>query len=236
MMTVAPAQTILDLEELREKAEQIEDLVTPPDSVEERAGTAGTRSERRQQWHRRVTDAVLDLSNSMPEGIEDYDVRKLLEHVVQLRRLLDADPKVRDADGQIELMTMRTADIARRLHRRLVHEQLDDPQIAVRLVLDALRQVGVSDIARLLSVSTKTVRAWEQGNPVKQNAQRVVVVAQLLSYLRSSMTAVGVVMWFDAPREQLGNRTPLAMLEKDTPSAYERLIDLARGARAQLAG
>jgi DNA-binding transcriptional regulator YiaG len=234
----APVQTIPDLEELREKAEQIEDLVTPPESVEEgiKDERRVSRVERRQAWHRRVADAVLDLSNSMPEGVEDYDVRKLLELVVELRQLLDADTEVRDADGAIELATMRTADIARRLHRRLVHETLDDPQVAVKLVLDGLARISVSEIARLLGVSTKTVRAWQQGNPVRQNAARVVLVAQLLSYLRSSMSALGVMMWFDAERDQLGERTPLQLLEKNTATAYSQLSDLARGGRAQLAG
>jgi DNA-binding transcriptional regulator YiaG len=231
-------QTIPGLKEFREKAEQIEDLVTPPESIEELVKDRESLSsfERRLAWHRRVADAVLDLSNSMPEGIEDYDVRKLLELVVQLRVLLDADPNARDSDGAIELATMRTADVARRLHRRLVHDQLDDPQVAVRMVMDGLAQIQVSEVAKLLGVSTKTIRAWQQGSPVRQNASRVVLVAQLLSYLRGSMSAMGVMMWFDAERDQLGGRTPLQLLEHDTASAFEPLSGLARGARAQLAG
>jgi hypothetical protein len=63
-----------------------------------------------------------------------------------------------------------------------------------------------------------------------------VLVAQLLSYLRSSMSAVGVMLWFEAERDQLSDRTPLELLETDVASAYEQLIDLARGSRAQLAG
>jgi hypothetical protein len=237
-MTV-PVQTITGLEELREKAEQIEDLVTPPASSEERIKDKRrrlNRVDRRGAWHRQVENAVLDLSNSMPEGVEDYDVRKLFELVVELRHLLDRDPDVLDADGSIELTTMRVADIARRLHRRLVREQMDDPQIAVKVVLDGLARVPVSDVARLVGVSTKTIRAWQRGSPVRQNAARVVLIAQLLSYLRSSMSAVGIIMWFDAERDQLGGRTPLQLLEQDEASAYSLLSNLARGARAQLAG
>jgi hypothetical protein len=230
-----PVQTIPGLGEFREKAEQIEDLVT---SAEEPVKDRGRVSlvERRLAWHRRVADAVLDLSNSMPEGLEDYDVRKLLELVVELRVHLDADPSALDSDGAVELATMRTADVARRLHRRLVHDLLDDPQVAVRMVLDGLAQIQVSEISRLLGVSTKTIRAWQQGNPVRQNSSRVVLVAQLLSYLRGSMSATGVIMWFDAERDQLDGRTPLQLLERDTARAFEPLSELARGARAQLAG
>jgi hypothetical protein len=232
-------QATADLEELREKAEHVEDLVTPPESGEERRPTEERRAdlpERRRVWYRRVVDAVLDLSNSMPEGIDDYDVRKLLEAVVELGQRTAADPDTQDADGAVELATMRMADIARRIRRRLVREQLDDPQVAVRMVLDGLARVPVTDVARLLGVSTKTVRSWQRGNPVKQNARRVVLVANLLSYLRSSMTALGVVMWFDAERDQLKGDTPLQRLQTDTDAAREPLIDLARGARAQLAG
>lgn len=236
-MSVA-VQTVPDLELLRGKAELIEGLVSPPASIEERRreGPEGDPIQRRQTWHRQVTDAVLDLSNSMPEGVEDYDVRKLLERVVELRRLLDADAEGHDADGEIELATMRMADVARRLHRRFVHEQLDDPRVAIRLILDALAQIPVTELARLLDVSTKTVRAWQRGKPVRQNAGRAMLIAQLLTYLRSSMTAVGVMMWFDAERDQLSGRTPLQLLDEGSATAYESLIDLARGSRAQLAG
>jgi hypothetical protein len=232
-------QATVDLEELREKAEHVEDLVTPPESVDERRSTEERHvdlPERRRVWYRRVVDAVLDLSNSMPEGIDDYDVRKLLEAVVELGQRTTADPEARDADGTVELATMRMADIARRIRRGLVREQLDDPQVAIKMVLDGLARVPVSDVARLLGVSTKTIRTWQRGNPVRQNARRVVLVADLLSYLRSSMTALGVVMWFDAERDQLKGDTPLQRLETNTDAAREPLIDLARGARAQLAG
>lgn len=229
-------QSIPNLEELRFKAEQIEDLFALSASPSPQDDQGTLIVERRLAWHSSVVDAVLDLSNSMPEGIEDYDVRKLLELVVELRRLLDADPDGCDADGEIELTIMRTADIARRLHRRLVHEQLDDPQLAVKLILDGLAQLPVSEIARLLGVSTKTVRSWQQGKPVHQNTTRVVLIAQIMTYIRSSLSAVGVEMWFDAERDQLSGKAPLQLIEEDPAKAYEPLIDLARGSRAQLAG
>jgi transcriptional regulator with XRE-family HTH domain len=230
---------VAELEELREKAAQIEGLVTPPDSVEQPVADLGqlaSPGERRRAWHRRVGDAVLNLSVAMPEGLKDYDVRKLLEYVVVLDQLLDADPAARDEDREIELATMRAADVARRLRRRLVHEQLDDPQIAAKLVLSALDGIPVSDVAELLGVSTKTVRAWERGAVVHHNANRVVLVARLLSYLRSSMTARGVVMWFEAERDQLQGRTPRELIDEDVANAYPLLLDLARGSRGQLAG
>ncbi|MGI8845558.1 MAG: hypothetical protein ACR2HC_05195 [Thermoleophilaceae bacterium] len=63
----------------------------------------------------------------------------------------------------------------------------------------------------------------------------MVVLAQLLTHLRASMTPVGLVMWFDAPRHQLGGRTPLQLLNEHEATAREALMSLARGARGQLA-
>jgi DNA-binding transcriptional regulator YiaG len=225
-----------NLEELRFKAEQIEDLVSPAGGPPVREDQDSGLVERRLAWHQQVVDAVLDLSNSMPEGLEDYDVRKLLELVVELRRSLDADPDGRDSNGEIELATMQAADIARRLHRRLVHEQLDDPQLAAELIFSALTQLPVSEMARLLGVSTKTVRSWQHGSPVRQNGDRVVLIAQILTYIRSSLSAVGVKMWFEAERDELGGSTPLQLLDEDPAKAYETLISIARGSRGQLAG
>jgi hypothetical protein len=102
-------------------------------------------------------------------------------------------------------------------------------------VFDVLRGVGVGDLSRLLGVSTKTVNAWRAGGPVSRNAERVVLLAQLLTYLRASMSPAGLVMWFDAPREQLGGGTPLELLDKHAGVAREQLVPLARGTRGQLA-
>jgi hypothetical protein len=223
---------------LRHKAEHVEDLVSPPRSQPERQSADPAQSsvaERRWGWYGRLEDAVLDLSHALPEGTEDYDARKLFEFLLALRRAVTADPEATDERGEVELATMMMHDVVQRIGRRLEHQELDDPQSAARSVFTTLRGVGVGDLSRLLGVSTKTVNAWKAGGPVTRNADRVVVLGQLLTYLRASMTPVGLVMWFDAPRHQLGNRTPLELLDEDEATAHERLVALARGARAQLA-
>ncbi len=226
-----------DLDQLREQAGDVEALVTPPYSLDERTRGSGAlpSAERRAAWFRRVEDSVLDLSNSMPEGVEDYDVRKLLGFVVDLRRALESDPDARDRNGEVEIATMRVADVVKRVGRRLLHERLDDPQAAAAFVLETLGEVSVSEVAALLGVSTKTVGSWRQGSRVRNNTRRVIVIAQVLSYLRASMTATGIVMWFDAERDQLGGLTPLALLEQNEASAHATLIGLARATRGQLA-
>jgi len=171
----------------------------------------------------------------MPEGVEDYDVRKLLEFSVELRRLLERDTEVRDPGGAIELVAMQMADTVRRVHARLQRAQLDDPRDAAAFVFDALKPLSASDLAGLFGVSTRTVAAWKQGHAVRQNADRVALVAQLTADLCGSMTPRGVSLWFDASRSELGGRTPRQVLDQEDKSAQLTLISLAHGGRAQLA-
>lgn len=220
---------------LRHKAEQVEELIGPPRSGR-RVEAESSPAERRWAWYHGLEDAILDLSNSLPEGTEDYDARKLFEFLIELRRAIAADAAATDERGDVELATLKMRDVAHRIGRRLEHNALDDPQAAARAIFATLGNVGVGDLARLLGVSTKTVNTWKAGGPVSRRAERVVVLAQLLTHLRASMTPTGLVMWFDAPRHQLGGRTPLELLNDDEAVARETLMSLARGARGQLAG
>jgi len=138
--------------------------------------------------------------------------------------------------GEVELAKMKMADVAHRIGRRLMHEQLDNPRAAADYVFAALQGVGVGDLARILGVSTKTIYTWKAGGPVARGIRRTVTVAQILTYIRASMTPLGLVMWFDAPRDQLAERTPLQVLDENVDRARPILIELARGARGQLAG
>lgn len=222
---------------LRSKAERVEDLVER--SVDERPDVAEKlkeRLERRWNWYRRVEDAVLDLVNALPAGTEDYEARQLFMFLTELRRAVEADERGADRDGLVQLAAMRMADVARRMDRRLEHAVLENADEAARYVFAQLDSLGATELARLLGVSTKTVGAWKAGSPVKQKVARVKLVAQLVSYLRYSMTQTGLLMWFDNPADALGGRTPVELLGTDVRAAWEPLVAYARGGRAQLAG
>jgi len=191
--------------------------------------------EARWDWYRKVEDAVLDLSGALPQGTEDYDGRKLFEFMVALRRAITADEDGADEAGEVDLARMRMGDVVHRIVRRLEHDELDDPRVAADAVFATLGGVPVGDVARLLGVSTKTVGAWRAGRPVTRNALRVVVVAQILTYLRASLTPLGLVLWFDSARDELGGRSPLEVLSAGGAGAREELVALARGLRGQLA-
>lgn len=227
------------LEPLRHKAEHVRELIGPartaPAPAPHAADVALARRRRRERYQL-LEDAILDLSVALPQGTEDYDARKLFEFLVGLRRAIDADDGATDARGEIELHELMMRDVLARIERRLLHDELDDPRAAVDFVLATLARVPAGDLARLLGVSTKTVGAWRAGRPVTRNGERAVVLAQLLSYLRPSLTPLGIVMWFDAERDQLDGRTPLQLLERGVASAHAPLVALARGSRGQLAG
>jgi hypothetical protein len=228
-------------EDLLRKVGDVEELVTPPRSVDEeesdeRRQEGSSIVARRKVWYREVQDAVLDLSTSFPQGVDDYDVRKLLEFTFALGQLIEADDEARDPNGEVELATMQAADVTRRIQRRLLRQHLDDPQAALEFIFGVLRGVSVSELARLFASSTRTVRGWQKGGSIRQTAKRrrVLLTAQLLTYLRDSMTPHGLMLWFDSERDQLGGLTPLEVLDRD-PREHRLLLDLAKGSRGQLA-
>ena len=220
---------------LRHKAERVRDLIGPPHLAPVDDDVERLREQRRRAYAV-IEDGILDLSSALPQGTEDYDARKLFEFLVGLRRAIDADPDARDERGEVELHKLMMLDVLQRIERRLLHDELDDPRVAADFLFRTLERIPAGDLARLLGVSTKTVGAWRAGRPVTRNGERVVVLAQLVSYLRASLTPLGIVMWFDAPREQLAGRTPVELLGRGVAAAREPLVSLARGARGQLAG
>jgi transcriptional regulator with XRE-family HTH domain len=224
-------------ESLRLKAERLEDLVErSADEHPSAAEKLKARVERRWAWYRRLEDAVLDLVNTLPAGTEDYEARQLFVFLTELRRALDEDTEATDADGRVALAATRMGDVSRRLSRRLEHAALEDAGEAARYIFGQLDSMGVSELARLLGVSTKTIGAWRSGKPVKQKVDRVKLVAQLVFYLRYSMTPTGLVMWFDNEADLLGGRSPLQLIGESVAAAWEPLVSYARGGRGQLAG
>jgi hypothetical protein len=235
-MTTAPLDPDTR-ETLRSKAELVGGLVER--SADERPAAdekLKARVERRWAWYRRVEDAVLDLVNTLPAGTEDYEARQLFVFLTAVRRAIDEDARATDKAGRVQLAAAQMADVARRMERRLEHAVLEDADEAARYVFSQLDSLGATDLARLLGVSTKTIGAWKAGNPVRQKVERVKLVAQLVSYLRYSMTQTGLLMWFGNEAGRLDGRSPLQLLDDDVSAAWEPLVAYARGGRGQLAG
>jgi hypothetical protein len=224
---------------VRSEVARVVELVTPPESLDQAAyEDIESRRERRDNWCRRVEDAVLDLGHALPAGCEDFEARQLFVFLTELRHAISDDPTVADLEGRVALATAQMADVIRRMKRRFEHTQLEDEQEAVRFVFDNLPHTDASTLAQLLGVSTKTVGTWRNGGVVKQKKTRVKLVAQLLAYLRNSMTETGLIMWFNHDADLLRGSSPLKLLEAmdsgDT-GVWDQLRTYARGGRAQLA-
>jgi hypothetical protein len=228
-----------NLDEWVEKAEALEKLVTPPESEDELAKTdpdaVESRVQRRDVWYQEIEDTILDLSNTLPAGTQDYEARKLFEFMVELRRAIQADAEAADAEGHVLLATMKIADVARRLERRLQHTELESADRSVAFILETLRDAPATKLARLLDVSERTIGSWRRGGRIRSKKERAVLVAKLLMYLRASMTPTGLMMWFEAPIDHFGGRTPIEILDSGDEAAQLELVAFARGGRGQLA-
>lgn len=227
--------TALDL-----AAEEREDLIERADEIGDLAETSEAEvgkeaAGERMRWYRELQDRVLDLCNVLPAGAVDYEARRLLQFMAELGQAIEDDPDAVDPRGRVRLARMRMLDVARRLKRRLQHRALDVPEEAARFVFDSLPEIPATELSELLGVSTKTIGAWKQGKPVKTNADRVILVARLLAYLRMSMTPHGFMLWFKAKQDALGARTPQQVLDQGRQERLIALTTLARGGRGQLA-
>ena len=224
-------------EEVLSKMEHVEELVR--DSVDTQPKAKETRATRRLEWYRRVEDGVLDLFNALgrtPQVEATYEMSQLFTFITELRHAIESDPDATDPRGEAELTAKKMLDVVKRLERHVQHSMLDYPDEAARYVFEHLDALDVTDQAALLGVSTKTVGSWKRGEPVKRNKNRVILLAQLLTYLRHSMTQTGVKLWFENKVDRLDGKAPLELLEAGTAEASERLIAFVRGGRGQLAG
>jgi transcriptional regulator with XRE-family HTH domain len=196
-------------------------------------GAAGATAEA----YQRLEDLVLDLSHDLPEGTQDYAGRKLFEYLVELRRALGLPTggQLHTPQGRAAalLVLMKIGDVLRRLERRLEHAQLEDAGEAAHYVFRVLADLPDADVARLLGISARTVGNWRRGGVVRAN-DRVVLVAQLLTYLEGSMTQRGLLLWFASEQDVL-RRSACELLAGDLGEARRLLVPLARGARGQLA-
>ena len=148
---------------------------------------------------------------------------------------------------------LREDDPARRRALRLALEQLrflfariadrqpigeDRPADEVARWLDrALAAVSQPRKAGLLHVSPRTYQRWisdrEATSPAGRDERRLRVVARIVNQLRHSLTAPGVIDWFEHPRADLDGATPDAVL--DESDKLELLLAAAAASRGNVA-
>lgn len=204
------------------------DLRNDPVSRKRRVGE-------RDRWFERVRGEIVGLARD-PAWRDHALARELLLTLEDVRAEIALDRDALDEGWKVRYAMKLMHVVVRAMLRQLDHAAIDDPAVAARFVAEELRNVEVGEVARLLGATTKSVRNWREGRveQIKRNPERITLIGQLVYELRSSWTGHGILMWFDAPREQFGERTPRELIDADAADAARKLLPLARGGRAQL--
>ena len=225
------------LEYAEPDAESVEkDLQDVSEVLEGNGSPKGEELERRWRAYRGLRDKVLQIARN-PQRQKNPLIRDLLDRTLELQRRLEDDVTGQDPEWRVQEIVDDLSDVLSTLEREAEHLLLDDPVAAARFVVHELGDIEQEQVGEILGVGPRTIRTWKSGSvsEIRKDRARVVLVAQLVYDLRNSMTSRGVVMWFHRSRPQLGDATPLNLIEQSVPDAYEPLRAIARGGRGQLA-
>lgn len=220
------------LEQLQaHEADELDDLVGHVAQLRERdaalsedEGELAEEAERIREW---VLSAMHD---------ERFADQLLLGQLALLWLELSRAVERKNQDDFEMAVTMVDEAIRRAKRRRERMEFDDSPRDAAKFVLTTLRSVSPNDLAELLGVSPRTIRQWRNTLPARPqvDADRLATLAQVLYDVGPSLTSPhAAVRWFKRPRHQLGGRSPVQVLAKETPAGNESLRVLARSGRGQ---
>jgi hypothetical protein len=180
--------------------------------------------------------AARALVSSAPWGGDDL-APELLDETERLKLLMERDTSLRDPEWRIREALDQIDEILRTMVRRIERKTLDDPKIASQWVISQLFPYTGEGLTELVGVDEQALmRFSESGSqPPELDHRRVVLVAQLIYDLRDSRDKEGILLWFRAPRHQLGGRSPVQLLHADSLTEVGKsLRSLARGNRGQL--
>ena len=211
---------------------EIADLVEP--FIKEVSKAAGTE-EVDPSFVNRFRDTarrLFELNEDLHE--EDFDPRVLAEF---RGIIINAIQDVAEAKADRPLDTIDSLLIHAEQLRHLVRDAMDGHVGGVgqssKKVMESLREVLPSvpqvELAALLGRSQRQVQRWatQEGPPPR----RLELVARVASLLRHSWTEDGVVAWFFRPRQDLGGRKPVDLL--DDPNREAEILMASRRGRAQ---
>lgn len=236
-MTTAVLEPPTTEAELRERAEglaqEVEHHLEPAENLRDQE--RDQRVAARAAFFSDLRAAIVAVARSPAWRAHDL-ARELLLLVEDLRDAMAADPDARDPAWRQREVLQRMLVVLHAMIRQLAHAAIDRPERAAQFVAEALSDVEVGEVAVLLETSTRMIGNYRSGHvgQIRKNPNRVTLVGQLVYELRYSMTPRGILLWFDAPMELLGGRTPRDLLDEDPAANREKLITLARGGRAQL--
>jgi uncharacterized protein (DUF2384 family) len=181
--------------------------------------------------------ALVDALPADPEllgGADPYLVSALYASTTKcLQALREPDPEAQRRELRIPFERARQA-----LRGLLADEPVMDdrsPRELVRWLLDQ-EEIPRSDLARVLEVSTATLRRWADpsvtASPKGDEARRLRVLAKVVNQLRWSFSAVGVIQWLERPHPSLKGEAPQVLLRDADPEGGPKLLRLAKGTRS----
>lgn len=192
------------------------------------------RVAQRDEFFTNVRHAVRSLASSRAWRAHEL-AAELLLLVEALRDAMEADPDATDPEWQQREVLQRMLVVLAAMVRQLHHDDIDRPERAAQFVAQALSDVEVGEVAVLLDTTPRMVGNYRKGevSQIRKNPNRVTLIGQLIYELQYSMTARGMLLWFDAPMTAFGGRTARELLDEDPVANRPVLISLARGGRAQ---
>lgn len=225
-------------EALRERAEELaheveERLEAPAERVE--AAEVDDRIAARQRFFDELRTVVRSVAQSPAWRAHDL-ARQLLLLVEELRDAIEDDPEAEDLEWRQKETLQRLLIVLHTMVRQLEHDAIDRPEQAAHFVAKTLADVEDDSVATLLDTTTRMLRKYRDGDvtQIRKNPNRITLVGQLVNELQYSMTPRGVLLWFDAPMDALGGRTPRQLLDEDPVGNRSTLMSFARSGRAQL--
>jgi hypothetical protein len=123
--------------------------------------------------------------------------------------ILRAAPTAADAPSKFHSSGRLSTDLGR-IYETITESPL--PEVEWRAMRDVL---GEALLERLLGVSRQSIVRYSSGERETPQAvaERLHVVALIVSDLSGSYNEYGVRRWFERPRPQLGGRSPSALMK-----------------------
>jgi hypothetical protein len=205
-------------------------------------GEANRRLAREVDTPPSVVDLVEDVTDAISEG--DEHELAVVNPWLWIRvqgAALRAQAALREDDPQRRRQLRLALEQMRFLFARIAEREPigeDQPANEVARWLEAtLPSVSQQRKADLLHVGLRTYQRWissrEPSTPTGEDERRLRVVARIVNQLRHSLTAPGVIEWFDHPRADLEGVSPADIL--DDPDQLELLLAAAAASRGNVA-
>jgi hypothetical protein len=211
-----------------------------PAAVEHELAEANRRLAREREMPASVVGVVEDVTDAIAAG-QEHDLAAVNPWLwIQVQgAALRAQAALRQKEPRRRREVRLALEQLRFLFARIAErEPIGEDQTATdvaRWLETTLPSVSQQRKAQLLRVSLRTYQRWVSATtaPSGDEERRLRVVARLVNQLRHSLTAPGVVEWFERPRPDLDGASPVDAL--DDPDRLEPLLAAAAASRGNVA-